>query len=315
MELTSVQIENFRSIKSEHINFDPNCLILVGINEGGKTNVLHALRLLSPDYKIQDGDKRDSLGDEGWDLDSYIRFVFNLTNEDTKILSEKIATFSLNTTAKTICQVKGVKKSFYDTVAIFFTQGVYRIEIKHKTKAPKFLNYETALSVAKLSAEKVKILPNWKKVKKQCPLEYKVKDKDGKESVLKDFTFINVNDFPDLNEDYLEEFTFKFFYDHLGGELTSLIKDNLPEVIFWEYSEKFLLPPTINIDEFSNKPTSSVPLKNIFELCGIYDISAAIEEAKTRPNGFDHLLTRISKKTTAHIKKIWPGNPIKVEIF
>ena len=43
MELKKIQIRNFRSIKSEDIVFSHNCLILLGKNEAGKSNLLKAV--------------------------------------------------------------------------------------------------------------------------------------------------------------------------------------------------------------------------------------------------------------------------------
>ena len=54
MILKKVQIENFRSIKNETLDFsEDNCKILVGINEAGKSNVLKALNCYKQDYGVE----------------------------------------------------------------------------------------------------------------------------------------------------------------------------------------------------------------------------------------------------------------------
>ena len=78
MKLKRVQIKNFRSIKDAEINFDPNCRVLVGINESGKSNILRALSLLSDEYEPSPEDVREPLPDESEsDQDSYVRFIFD----------------------------------------------------------------------------------------------------------------------------------------------------------------------------------------------------------------------------------------------
>lgn len=52
MQITDLQIRNFKSIKSIHISDIENVLILVGQNNTGKTAVLDAIRAVSGDYQI-----------------------------------------------------------------------------------------------------------------------------------------------------------------------------------------------------------------------------------------------------------------------
>jgi predicted ATP-dependent endonuclease of OLD family len=58
MELNKVHIKNFRSIKDEEIKFNHNCLILLGKNEAGKSNVLKAVAAIFDKYTVTDKDKR-----------------------------------------------------------------------------------------------------------------------------------------------------------------------------------------------------------------------------------------------------------------
>ena len=58
MRLERASLVNFRSIESLEFTFNPACQILVGINEAGKTNILRALALLSPDQELSAKDVR-----------------------------------------------------------------------------------------------------------------------------------------------------------------------------------------------------------------------------------------------------------------
>ena len=83
MKLTSIQINNFRSIKKGTVDITDNCLILVGKNEAGKTNTLKAIAggLDKASYEITPKDKRKKLTTEDIESDDfYIKYIFELTN-------------------------------------------------------------------------------------------------------------------------------------------------------------------------------------------------------------------------------------------
>lgn len=77
MELTKIQIENFRSIKSENIILDHNCIILLGKNEAGKSNVLKAIAAVLGEYIVLNKDKRKRIDNEEI-KNYYIRAVIKL---------------------------------------------------------------------------------------------------------------------------------------------------------------------------------------------------------------------------------------------
>lgn len=91
MNLKSVEINNFRSIKHEIIDFSfDTCKILVGINESGKSNVLKAISSLNKKY----GPEHIRRSVSGEDVKDYnIIFTFSLAEEEKSSL---IATISKN---------------------------------------------------------------------------------------------------------------------------------------------------------------------------------------------------------------------------
>ena len=54
MQITSVHIRNFKSIREMEIHGIENALILVGKNNTGKTSVLDAIRAVAGSYQIQE---------------------------------------------------------------------------------------------------------------------------------------------------------------------------------------------------------------------------------------------------------------------
>jgi predicted ATP-dependent endonuclease of OLD family len=87
MELTEIQIKNFRSIESQTIRFDHSCLILLGKNEAGKSNILKAIAAVFGQYHVSDRDKRKRISNEKID-EYYVCVKIKLTEEDfAEILS------------------------------------------------------------------------------------------------------------------------------------------------------------------------------------------------------------------------------------
>lgn len=83
MELKKIQIKNFRSIKNADIQFNHNCLILLGKNEAGKSNILKAIAAVFGMYQISPKDKRKKIDNEKIDRDDFfIRAIIELTNKD-----------------------------------------------------------------------------------------------------------------------------------------------------------------------------------------------------------------------------------------
>jgi len=58
----------------------------------------------------------------------------------------------------------------------------------------------------------------------------------------------------------------------INAEAKSLFDNLVPEVIFWEPSDKYLITNPINLEQFKRNLDDSIPLKHIFQLCG-YDES------------------------------------------
>jgi predicted ATP-dependent endonuclease of OLD family len=90
MELKSIQIKNFRSIKDVMIEFDHNCLILLGKNEAGKSNVLKAIAAVFDKHKVSDKDRRKKIDNEKIKNDDYyVRAIISLNNKDIDEIEQR----------------------------------------------------------------------------------------------------------------------------------------------------------------------------------------------------------------------------------
>ena len=89
MELSKIVIKNFRSIKDEQISFDSNCLILLGKNEAGKSNILKAIAAVFGNYPVQDKDKRKRIDTEKID-DYFVRAVLRLSKAEIQTIVNRL---------------------------------------------------------------------------------------------------------------------------------------------------------------------------------------------------------------------------------
>lgn len=295
MKLNRVEIKNFRSIKDITVSLDPTCRVLVGINESGKSNILNALAFLGEEYKpVKKDDLREALPEEDPIKESIVRFVFRFEKKESdellEIVSSKIAANVKNP------EMVSITKSFdLKQFCSSLQEGIYSADILKETK--KF-GYWTIDS-------KYKLLDGWKKPTSICPAEFNI-ELGGKEFPLSQFNLIRSVDFTSIPPEYLEDAKISDLTSLAGEAIIKITKENLPDTLFWEYDEDNLLPSVIKIDAFSADPNTCVPLKNMFTLAGITDISTSIANAKDRGNNqFQNYLDGVAKKTTTHFRKVW----------
>jgi predicted ATP-dependent endonuclease of OLD family len=108
-----------------------------------------------------------------------------------------------------------------------------------------------------------------------------------------------------LNADLVVETTENTFLDN-----------TIPEVLFWEPSDSYLITNQINLEQFRQNPNISIPLKHIFYLAGYNDEEIAINIATIQADAderidFEHIL---SSHITNYINKIWPEHAISIKV-
>ena len=133
MKLKQAIIRNFRSVEEVVIDFVPSCCVLVGLNESGKTNIIKALALLDETRKSDASDIREQPLGKDKLTDSFVRFVFQLENQDLaqvhKLVSDAILCKSSN---PTVGSVNGKGKTLKDFCALH-GEAFYDVKIRpHK---------------------------------------------------------------------------------------------------------------------------------------------------------------------------------------
>lgn len=298
MKLKEAIIRNFRSIKDVSIEFDPPCRVLVGLNESGKSNILRALALLSDAPSPQD--KRMGTADENFaeEGDGFVRFVFHLeNNEQEKVRESVLSEILAKSKNPEIAYVDGKKKTVKSFCSLdTYIQGGYEIGIPPAEAHP----FAWALE------KEAELLAGWCAVSDACPDGFTFDD-NGDTIVLSDYTLVRANDYSGIPEEYLEDADIDTLTSILDEAIADAVKNNMPDVRFWEYKKENIMPARVNIEEFKTNPDSCMPLKNMFALAGCNNIATAISERANNddPNPFRNFLKNIAEKTTKHFRGVW----------
>jgi len=294
MRLQSVEISNYRSLKDLTIEFTDNCLILVGVNESGKSNILKALSLLGDSIPL-DGDIRIPLVDDDPNEDSLVDFIFKMEISDIdKIISNITARFINSENEKVVLLDLKTREEFLfrQYMLEFFTKGLYRVNIKNRTKEPLYFRKPDFT------------LKEWKVVNKNIQEDIQISINDKKYS-LKAYDFISVADIRNINPNYFSDLPPDMIGKIIGKEIMDVVMKNLPACIFWHYNEKSILPAEINIAEFANNPDCCLPLKNMFNLFGKEKIFEELKESQKNRQLLMSLLKNVAKKTTLFFQETW----------
>ncbi len=83
MQISSISIRNFKTIRELSIHDIESALIVVGKNSTGKTVILHAILAMAGQYEIKDTDYKDI------ERNIEITVTLEITGEDMKAFHDK----------------------------------------------------------------------------------------------------------------------------------------------------------------------------------------------------------------------------------
>ena len=295
MKLKNVKIKNFRSLDEIDFIFNPNCRVLVGINESGKSNLLKALSMLDNDKTPSPSDIRE-IGDSEEPIEeAYVKFIFLFDKNETNIFYENVKNQILGLdSSEEVVENESNKKITLKELSSECKKGIYNVDIIKGEKRGKAY-----------SLNSYKLLPIFKKITEKCPVDFVVKNKKEEDVKLRDYKIINTSLFDEIPTDYFEDAGIKDLQNLFNIEICNYVEENIPEVLFWEYDEKNILPPKININEFKENPNVCLPLKYMFSFSGIQDIKSGIDNSQKTDKGFKNLLNRIAKQSSTHLHSVW----------
>lgn len=74
---------------------------------------------------------------------------------------------------------------------------------------------------------------------------------------------------------------------------------------YWQYSDDYLLPNSIDINVFTQKPATYKSLENIFTLCNRENIHKEFNDSKIQDGDYSNLLEQVSNSVTKIFRSIW----------
>jgi len=304
MRLKSVQIENFKSIRDIAIPFElcgqssnqSNTSFFVGLNESGKSAILHAISLIGSGLDNIDYDTFCSL--EAQDDDNYIDIygIFELDEQESwkKLIPKRF----------------GLSSEIWE-----------KLEIKSFTKNV-FLNKENGSDTSYTIDINGDDLPLHEYVltKKNVTTNGVIKEIESigllnatnaiKELITKE----NAESFLNENQRLVNESNLKGW---ILVTIESILIKQLPAIQIWKADPDYLINHQINLNDFKEDPSISIPLRNIFNIFGRKtdaDIKSSIEKALKNQARRDELQERLSESITKFINKIWKEHKIKIRI-
>ncbi len=295
MRLNRIEIKNFRSIASVTIEFEPRCRILVGINESGKTNILHALSLLDSNRKIAPDDMRTFPPHEAPNQKAYVRFIFSLDKDErTYIYKMALKNVLVNDPAMPIL-IRNKENLSLTQFVDSITEGLYQVDIRANSR------YATCWSLP----GDYNIANGWKRPSKACPSNLMLKLHNNEDKAIKSFILLHESSISDIPSEYLENAEVTDLSLNVRVPIVALVEKNLPTCLLWKYSDNNLLPSQISIGAFAGDPATCQPLRHMFLLAGIEDIQEAVNEANAQRNGIRNLLNRVALRATKHMRSVW----------
>ena len=302
MFLKTVEISNFRSIDSLKLDFTVHRAIgLVGVNESGKSNILRALALISPDQKPVPGDIRVQRASEPDIDEASVVFSIELTAEEASGLIEgwkslvvakdgELPTFKGTDIARSFAQfaeshrVGRLIVNLLDQSATVFTE---RIDAAYADIDGQWSYVKTPANAAAVPVEVPWLNPPSKPIGPGA--------------------LINVGDFetaPSIPG--AVPLDAAILYSLWEERVATYVKANMPKGLLWSYEKENLLPSSVSLDAFCADPRSCRPLQSMFEIAGIDNIAQEVAKEKTRGrHRLDNLLRRVSDRAAQHIRGVW----------
>lgn len=290
MKIKEITINNYKSI--ENISFklevhgnnhnSSQSMILVGINESGKSNILEAINIIN---------------------------VFNSLDYDSTIY--KLAKIGDDITVEYFFEIEA---SIDKYIKIFSDKTPLPAGLKELINLSllKSLSWKTTITNDNIFTKKLVVVfhdvINWHL--------YSIdQNKYIEEMYSNDITEEIAKEYAEEND--LNLLTKNIFEELFANILSNQFSNDFPKVIYWKSSPQHLINESISLVEFRDDTNISIPLRNIFRIYGAKedkDISHIIDTALKNDEAKSELEEGLSEKITIHINKIWSEHQIKIKI-
>ncbi|EZH73801.1 hypothetical protein ATO12_17870 [Aquimarina atlantica] len=284
MKIESIEIENYRSIESLVIPItkisNKKCQIFLGKNESGKSNILKAISLLNEDANF---DYQTDCNKKAKKKEESIQISLNLKFDNFEHYRKQFDNF-------------GIPKVLHSRINPYKIQRHTKINSDNDRKdyLHIWINDDKEFSkyVYNSSDSSFHLITD----------KYK-----EKESLTKD----NIKSL--LGPTYTL-LTKSKIESHLEEKMLDNVTHNTPMPIIWRPSSEFLVNKSIDLNAFSTNPSTSLPLRNIFNISGITDIEKRIDLIKDDIEERAQLKQELSTSITNYINERWPEHKINIFI-
>ena len=283
MHLSEIQIYNYKSISDITIPVkkygDSYTSVLVGLNEAGKSNILEAISLISKNCH-KNSYKYSDLKNRNLNkkyVDLFYQYEFDNDKEWKLKLKKKI----------------DISPEFEKKIKL--TSCEKNVYLSNESSSFSNLSSiywdKSELDLSQFS---------YKKENNNTEKLYTIKENsEVKEEEKNDFTVLD------------EEKLSKILYD------ANIFDDKLKEplVTIWKPEDKYLITKEVDLNLFAENINLSIPLRNIFMLCG-YETQEDIKNkisTMSRPES-KNLEKQLSRAATNYINNVWKEHKISIEV-
>ncbi|WP_082818063.1 ATP-dependent nuclease [Variovorax boronicumulans] len=292
MKLKRAKIKNFRSIEDLTIEFNHGCVVLVGINEAGKSNILRALQFLDLSVPITTADLRVERQNEEAVSKGFVEFHFNLEEDEIEAIFKKLANFFYGP-----CLDAAIVKSADGDLTL--REYCSRVSTaSHEA----WLHTGSRHTLTWSNSDDYSVIPGWfRNDSSFLQIELNV----GTVNVPPALVAYSPKNASNAN---LAHLSIEQLDALVSPLITKRVDAALPKCIFWKYGENYLLPSHVKIAEFSDDPSCCIPMRSMFELAGIKsaDIGSTIEAVRSQSHyRYTKLLKRVSNAATQHVRSLW----------
>ena len=123
-----------------------------------------------------------------------------------------------------------------------------------------------------------------------------------------------------LKDKYTKDFT--ILTNYVSKIIAEVLEENLPKVIFWEYSDEYILKSETLFKELESKTSLvdiSRPLLNLFRvglgIDSIQELKSKIDIIKSDPSERGRIEDTFNRKINEYIKGVWEDYDQKLKIF
>lgn len=296
MNLTTVEVQQYRSIKFAKVKLNPQCRILLGINESGKSNFLRALRLLDPNHKPSLTDIRYANANEDYVSDGWVDFCFRPTAAELLTIFEFVNSKVVRPSNQDQIIRAGKRRLTVDQACDEIAHSWYRVNLRSGKRTIVHDNL----------GEDYELDGRWCKL--ASPQEVTTTLKGMGELQVAPDALISHKSIPEESLSLFVDATVEDLETLIHSRTDDLLESSLPEVIWWTYDESHILPDRVLTQAFSDSPTTCIPLMRLFQLAGVDSITVSLTRAiKLGAHGLRNFLNNVATKATSHFNQVWPN--------